>query len=332
MIKRILIGILVLMLAVPAFSGGNENDPFSDAPPPSPLPLTEEEIKLIVEAFENPDTLDLDFFKLTDIPEDVAKYIADDKAVLENPSTESQGKRKSSAPQSSPTPAKKTRTKNSKKTQNHCPYPNCNSSFTTQWGFVQHMKDIHDDLEPFKCLICSRGFGWKLSLTEHMKTHTGEEKTNCPVPGCSATFWTKKGLKQHQQCVHSERVFECPDCGSTFKSRRYLEQHQQCVHSERVFECPDCGSAFKSRGDLKRHQQRVHSDNRPFPCPHPDCGWASKSRRYLKRHLQYVHSDNRPFPCPYPDCGSAFKSKEDLKRHLGTHSRGSCESLPEIRL
>ena len=68
----------------------------------------------------------------------------------------------------------------------------------------RHMLRNHptalDEVMPFTCKICSKGFMQKASLLDHMNTHTGEKPHKCKY--CGKSFGDKRNMLMHQKTVH----------------------------------------------------------------------------------------------------------------------------------
>ena len=53
---------------------------------------------------------------------------------------------------------------------------------------------IHAEVKPFQCRYCSKGFSQAVTLTTHLRTHTGDKFT---CESCGKAFVKKAFLKQH---------------------------------------------------------------------------------------------------------------------------------------
>ncbi|KAL4105574.1 hypothetical protein PRIC1_003635 [Phytophthora ramorum] len=111
---------------------------------------------------------------------------------------------------------------------------------------------------------CRRQFSRKYSLSEHMKTHTGERPHVCPVRTCAKRFTTSGNLSRHKRLHGYIEPIKCPvqGCICTFQSDVKLEKHMKFHYGGPVHLCevPGCGKTFTTTGNLNRHMKNHHLD------------------------------------------------------------------------
>ncbi|EGZ17133.1 hypothetical protein PHYSODRAFT_498679 [Phytophthora sojae] len=111
---------------------------------------------------------------------------------------------------------------------------------------------------------CRRQFSRKYSLSEHMKTHTGERPHVCPVRSCAKRFTTSGNLARHKRLHGYIEPLKCPveGCICSFPSDLKLQKHMKFHYGGPVHLCevPGCGKTFTTTGNLNRHMKNQHFD------------------------------------------------------------------------
>ncbi|RLN88395.1 hypothetical protein BBJ28_00004296 [Nothophytophthora sp. Chile5] len=117
----------------------------------------------------------------------------------------------------------------------------------------------------FQCpdVRCGRRFNRKYTLTEHMKTHTGERPHVCRARSCGKRFSTSGNLLRHMRLHGAIQPVECPmkGCPCTFLSDTKLAKHMKSHYAPRTHACKvsGCGKAFSTTGNLNRHLKNQHT-------------------------------------------------------------------------
>ncbi|XP_017143351.1 zinc finger protein weckle [Drosophila miranda] len=167
------------------------------------------------------------------------------------------------------------------KADNSCPH--CSKLFTTSATLKRHIDGIHNDIKPFICDICARGFNLLAALNDHKLVHTDECPFECPV--CQRRFKNKARLRVHAD-THSATIYECNICGLKLKTRRTFNKHKVVHSDKRQHKCEQCGAEFKRTKTLKSHLI-LHTGIRPYKCNFCDKDFSNGSN--CRSHKRKAH-------------------------------------------
>lgn len=142
--------------------------------------------------------------------------------------------------------------------QKKCPH--CPFEFKEHYTKMVHLRDVHGITLSFECHICKATLPNRRMLTQHRtKFHT--ERFRCDV--CSKCFGMRCHLVQHMRGHSGERTFVCPICKNAFMHRMTLAKHIKRVHgAEYKFICAECGVGFNLRGELSKHVKEWHAEKK----------------------------------------------------------------------
>lgn len=119
----------------------------------------------------------------------------------------------------------------------------------------------------------------------------------------------------------------CFTCNETFDSSVMLKVHKlshldigenECIKSEKKFQCYLCKRQYSRKGSLQLHVQCVHEKIKRFACDL--CQKCFSQPSTLKRHVEYIHTESKSFECDL--CPKSFKSRQYLDYHRKSHSPG----------
>ena len=131
----------------------------------------------------------------------------------------------------------------SKRNQSGYTCPECDESFSSSRGIIQHLLIAHpgDPVAPHSgkkqvpsstlgavCELCNREFADTIRLARHKAWHTRvshPSRRQCPI--CHKQFKTVTYLNQHMQLHSNQKPYECDRCGATFGLHQTLLKHQQ---------------------------------------------------------------------------------------------------------
>ena len=183
----------------------------------------------------------------------------------------------------------------------------CLLEFKNKFARKQHEAVIHrQEVQKFKCDLCTKSYASKFSLDYHAKSHEGPtEKPACEL--CGKTFTTFGSLSCHKKIVHktdalTPEIFSCRRCEMQYSLKSHLNRHVREQHCDRrlnidfhegvdlvkMHECDQCDQKFKRKENLNRHQTTSHSENKnTYDCVH--CGSTFSRQDSLKRHVKSKH-------------------------------------------
>ncbi|UXI16797.1 vacuolar H+ ATPase subunit AC39-1 [Sarcoptes scabiei] len=149
-----------------------------------------------------------------------------------------------------------------------CGLPNCNKSFDSQFGYLNHVKSHaatapptqiaqvvqapapapppppknrcrNPELARFKCEFvgCNAAYKLKRNLKDHMIRHTILEKPyRCDWPGCDYGSYKSTNVAKHKSVHSDERKYACDffNCDKKFKTREGLRKHMLSHHKPPV--------------------------------------------------------------------------------------------------
>lgn len=198
-----------------------------------------------------------------------------------------------------------------------CLHPGCERSYQNPKALKVHRKS-HEAVKPYKCEECQAGFHVKANLLSHIRSnHTGE-KFKCNFPNCEKSFSTVSYFKQHQLLhIHGNNiprplVCSFQGCGKTFSDKNSQRAHQM-THEEKKFNCEICHCKFRTLQSLKIHHLK-HTDIKQFTCH--ICGVLFKYKNQCYDHVR-AHTAKRELECFH--CSKKFIKKTLLAAHMQTH-------------
>ncbi|XP_076038734.1 histone H4 transcription factor-like [Oratosquilla oratoria] len=166
--------------------------------------------------------------------------------------------------------------------------PNCGAVFATITKLRDHcLRQLPDELLPYRCSHCSRRFSIVRLLRDHVRTHVNH--------------------------------FKCPQCEMTCTSRVILNNHIRYRHlTARAFKCTMCTSRFKAMVDLQKHMV-VHMDMKAYSCSFPGCTFSCRAISTLLRHTKKTHQGISKAPYACHICQTVtFSTGTTLTKHLKT--------------
>lgn len=194
----------------------------------------------------------------------------------------------------------------------------CNKLFRTNYKLRVHMNTHAEDNAKFICRFdgCTKTFKSKIGLKEHAAKHTGQFNFTCET--CHKQFLMRSYFVAHQR-IHStvnQKTFSCSLCPKTFKSKQNLIDHENCHLGIKYFKCDVCQKSFPTKTHLDIHT-KGHNQVDLFMCS--VCNKQFKSKNYLKVHIKSHFDELKNYSCGL--CGKKFIQLSDLKIHSRTHTK-----------
>ncbi|XP_061387483.1 zinc finger protein 135 isoform X2 [Musca vetustissima] len=100
---------------------------------------------------------------------------------------------------------------------------NNNAGGPTPTGVVAHCIRNSCPDRPFMCSVCRRAFSQQSTLTNHLKTHTGEKPYKCKI--CESHFRQVSTLNNHMKIHTGEKPYACSYCPKQFRQKSTLTNH-----------------------------------------------------------------------------------------------------------
>jgi len=171
-----------------------------------------------------------------------------------------------------------------------CPLADCDKSYAHKVSLSWHIR-THTGERPYLCVVCGFNTHTPSNLIDHMKLHTRENAVACSV--CDKTFPQKYALKDHMLIHTGEKPHICAICGRSFRLKQALQTHSRTHTGQKPYQCPTCQQHFTDRRTLHIHIKR-HNEVRAYTCS--VCVRLFTTSSQLVVH-QRTHTEERPYPC-----------------------------------
>ncbi|CAG9763105.1 unnamed protein product [Ceutorhynchus assimilis] len=203
-----------------------------------------------------------------------------------------------------------------------CEY--CGSSYLSKTMLEDHIRVVHLQKEPYKCIVCGNTFTLQSSMrihqiNKHRVVDESEMSSNyCAL--CKMSFKRPTSLAKHlemKRCIPTPRVerqghFVCDLCGKEFRFYKTFNLHLRDHAGDKPYKCSFCPKSFVINSKRLSHEVS-HTDQRPFSCE--TCGQSYKTWKHLRRHL-VVHGTQLKATVNCAFCGQEFGTKETQRAHM----------------
>nr|XP_046911946.1 zinc finger protein 184-like isoform X2 [Dermatophagoides farinae] len=176
-----------------------------------------------------------------------------------------------------------------------CQHSGCDFQATNMVQLQQHISTNHpittntstSTIEtPFKCPHCGTSFRKKSSLSNHVKSHSGQ--FTCAWNGCTFRSHSNVVLSRHMMLHKDGLNISISDQGNGQRpqeidmDRIKTEPENGEQNRPETFTCKLCGKQFTKRSSIINH---VRSHSGQYSCQWPGCYFASQSKMLLRRHV-----------------------------------------------
>lgn len=130
----------------------------------------------------------------------------------------------------------------------------CGKDLVNEYSLKEHLL-THRNEFPLQCPHCPKRFKHAASLNLHIDTH-GSNTYKCTV--CGRELGTKVTLRRHM-IVHSEqKKHKCQYCGNEYKRSKSLKTHLIIHTGMRPFTCLWCDKTFAHNANCRSHTKKAH--------------------------------------------------------------------------
>ena len=150
----------------------------------------------------------------------------------------------------------------------------------------------------FKCILCEKEFGVKISLVRHAKDIHGLGEFNCKECEFKALYVDK--IVEHVQHEHDQIVnqeISCPSCNSNVEVLEITEHYKECLKvKDRVpVKCKLCERVV-AKNSIYEHEKAYHGRGK-FVCP--CCDFKAPFSHEIVKHMEMEeHGDDFDIHCP----------------------------------
>lgn len=130
----------------------------------------------------------------------------------------------------------------------------CGHMFSTSKILSKHIKTVHHKVKPFICSVCGYKSARKVTLTIHMRQHSGQKPLECKE--CPFRTADPSALKYHEKRHTKDKWYECKFCGLLTIQANGLKTHIRLNHPKEyeTIKCDQCNFTSVNPELLARHK------------------------------------------------------------------------------
>ena len=96
-------------------------------------------------------------------------------------------------------------------------------------GAASNINSVHEDLKPYQCNQCEKGFSRSSDLNRHRNSvHKGMKSHNCDF--CGKSFSRLETFNRHIRSIHEGQMYNCDFCVKSFSRAETLKKHILTIH------------------------------------------------------------------------------------------------------
>ena len=196
----------------------------------------------------------------------------------------------------------------------------CDKDFCNIWGFWTHYRVLHPDVEnvtPFKCDTCDKGFIFLEEMLEHQNIEHEAEHEDHKCTHCPLVFKSRKNFVLHLTS-HDDDLSRlhliCDHCDYVASNEVEIADHHWNTHNDKrpkIIKCEHCSEIFKKTDmiAISFHYLDEHNEEFYFRCN--QCEFKCKKWEGIPQHHKFKHQN---LTCH--QCGKICNNKYNFKKHL----------------
>lgn len=130
----------------------------------------------------------------------------------------------------------------------------CGHMYSNSKILSKHIKTVHHKVKPFICNVCGYKSARKVTLTIHMRQHSGQKPLECKE--CEFRTADPSALKYHEKRHSKDKWYECKFCGLLTIQASALKTHIRLYHPKEyeTIKCDLCNFTSVNPELLARHK------------------------------------------------------------------------------